>query len=156
VGRGDHSDRENNNDNNSMSGTTASVSISAAFDGGNIKFIRTRPNELDPKTIDVVLRIKPDVYTELEKIGHMQYFCFRATLSGLKKAGQKVRYIIENAEATSYPEAWFGKFVPSRSSARGPRPTPCINGKYENLEFRGVGMLMCICNNIANRSCFNT
>ena len=84
------------------------VSISDAFDGGNIKFIRTRPNELDPKTIDVVVHIKPDVYTELEKIGHMQYFCFRATVSGLKKS-QKVKYIVENAEASSYPEAWFGK-----------------------------------------------
>lgn len=85
------------------------VSISDAFDGGNIKFIATRPNELDPKhTTDVILHIKPDLYTELEKIGHMQYFCFRATVSGLKKM-HKVNYIIENAEASSYPEAWFGE-----------------------------------------------
>jgi len=91
-----------------------SISISDAFDGGNIKFIRVQPNELDPKnTTDVILHIKPDNYTELEKIGHMQYFSFRATLNGIGSgngsSAHKVRYVIENAEASSYPEAWFGK-----------------------------------------------
>lgn len=102
---------------------TISISISAAFDGGNIKFIRTQPNELDPKnTTDVILHIKPDNYTELEKIGHMQYFSFRSTVNGLgfnkgvgKASTHKVRYCIENAEASSYPEAWFGKFSCSQS-----------------------------------------
>ncbi|KAL3912301.1 MAG: hypothetical protein SGARI_001228 [Bacillariaceae sp.] len=83
------------------------ISISDAFDGGNIKFVGTRPNELDPKnTTDVILHIKPDNYTELEKIGHMQYFCFRSFVSGVSSA-HKVKYIVENAEASSYPEAWF-------------------------------------------------
>lgn len=72
------------------------VSISDTFDGGNIKFIRHEPNEHDFNTIDIVLHIKPDDYTVLEKIGHMQYFSFRSTISGLEST-QKVRYVIENA-----------------------------------------------------------
>jgi hypothetical protein len=96
--------------------SSVTVSISDAFDGGNIKFIGTRPNELDPNnTTDVILHIKPDNYTELEKIGHMQYFSFRATIGGLGFGStskvHKIKYIIENAEASSYPEAWFGKYA---------------------------------------------
>lgn len=118
---------------------TVSISISDAFDGGNIKFIRQNPDENDPNTIDIVLHIKPDVYTVLEKIGHMQYFSFRSTVSGLEGASKKVKYIIENAgastnlhvgpkaihssvlshyffsryttEAVSYPEAWPGTTI---------------------------------------------
>lgn len=88
------------------------ISISDTFDGGNVKFIRQRPNELDPSVIDIVLHIKPDIYTELEKIGHMQYFSFRASVSGLAKGtNQKINYILENAEAVSYPEAWPGSTI---------------------------------------------
>lgn len=88
------------------------ISISDTFDGGNIKFIREHPNESQPDTIDVVLHIKPDVYTVLEKIGHMQYFCFRASISGLEDGvTQKVNYILENAEAVSFPEAWMGTTI---------------------------------------------
>jgi len=93
-----------------------SVSISDAFDGGNIKFISMRPNENDPdNTTDVLLHIKPDLYTELEKIGHMQYFSFRSTVGGLgfppSNKKRKIRYVLENAEASSYPEAWIGTTV---------------------------------------------
>ena len=92
--------------------TSLKISISDAFDGGNIKFIRQRPNENDPENIiDIVLHIKPDIYTELEKIGHMQYFSFRASISGISSGSQKINYIIENAEAVSYPEAWTGSTV---------------------------------------------
>ncbi len=96
------------------SATSVSVSISDAFDGGNIKFIGTRPNENDPvNTTDVLLHVKPDIYTELEKIGHMQYFSFRSTVGGLgfppSNKKHKIRYVLENAEASSYPEAWIGK-----------------------------------------------
>mmetsp|Transcript_34679 Transcript_34679/g.54132 ORF Transcript_34679/g.54132 Transcript_34679/m.54132 type:complete len:463 (+) Transcript_34679:114-1502(+) len=89
---------------------TLKISISDAFDGGNIKFIRQRPNENDSSIIDVILHIKPDIYTELEKIGHMQYFSFRATIGGIS-GSQKVNYVLENAEAVSYPEAWSGSTV---------------------------------------------
>jgi hypothetical protein len=102
--------------------SSVKISISDAFDGGNIKFVGTRPNELDPEqATDVILHIKPDNYTLLEKIGHMQYFCFRATISGLGSpkadsrgsglATHKVKYIVENAEVSSYPEAWFGEIT---------------------------------------------
>lgn len=93
-----------------------SVSISDTFDGGNVKFIGTRPNENDPdNTTDVLLHIKPDIYTELEKIGHMQYFSFRSSVGGLgfppSNKKHKIRYVLENAEASSYPEAWIGSTV---------------------------------------------
>ena len=96
------------------------ISISDTFDGGNIKGITTQPNENDPiNTTDVILHIKPDIYTELEKIGHMQYFSFRATVNGLgfppQNKKHKIRYVIANAEASSYPEAWIGKSLNSLS-----------------------------------------
>ena len=98
----------------SPTSATVFVSISDSFDGGNIKFVATRRNENDPdNTTDVLLHIKPDIYTELEKIGHMQYFSFRSTVGGLGFAPlnkkHKIRYVLENAEASSYPEAWIGK-----------------------------------------------
>ena len=97
-----------------------SISISDSFDGGNIKFIRQRPNENDPdNVIDIVVHIKPDNYTELEKIGHMQYFAFRVAISGLEGC-QKINYIIENAEAVSYPEAWSGTTVCYSSNVEDP------------------------------------
>ncbi len=101
--------------------TSVSVSISDTFDGGNIKFIATRPNENDPdNTTDVILHIKPDIYTELEKIGHMQYFSFRSTIGGLgfppSNKVHKIRYVLENAEASSYPEAWIGEFIYCRTA----------------------------------------
>ena len=76
---------------------SVAISISDCFDGGNVKFVRQTTNENDPTVIDVVLHIKPDVYTVLEKIGHMQYFSFRSTLSGLDGLPQKINYILENA-----------------------------------------------------------
>lgn len=75
---------------------SVNISISDCFDGGNIKFIRQVPNENDINIIDIILHIKPDVYTVLEKIGHMQYFSFRSTIGGLE-GSQKVNYVLENA-----------------------------------------------------------
>ena len=107
----------------SLENMPVKISISDKFDGGNIKFIRQRVNENDSRIIDVILHIKPDVYTELEKIGHMQYFSFRASISGLDKDAfqktQKVKYILENAEACSYPDAW-------------PRSTVCYSTNVED------------------------
>ena len=59
------------------------ISISDTFDGGNIKFVAQRPNANDAAVMDVVVHIQPDVYTELEKISHMQYFAFRVTLGDI-------------------------------------------------------------------------
>lgn len=91
-----------------MSGVT--VSVSDTFDGGNIKFIKTILKKDD--SIDVIVRIKPDIYTELEKMAHMQYFSFRVTVGGLENnKEQKINYIVENAEEVSYPIAWPGTTV---------------------------------------------
>ena len=56
------------------------VSISDAYDSGNIEFVRTTTTQEESsngRRLTVTVRIKPDVYTELEKIAHMQYFSFR-------------------------------------------------------------------------------
>jgi murein tripeptide amidase MpaA len=87
----------------------ARVSISDTFDGGNIKRITASAREGDQ---EVVLHVKPDVYTELERKSHSQYFCFRATVSSLEMGGTcKVTYVIENASEVSYPTAWRGSTV---------------------------------------------
>lgn len=84
------------------------VSISDSHDGGNIKFVRQEPNAHDPDVLDCFIRIKPDPFTELEGYSHMQYFSFRALYSG---EPQRVRYVIENADNVSYPEAWPGTTI---------------------------------------------
>lgn len=72
------------------------VSISAAFDAGNIQ-------RVESKVADVVaLQIRPDPPTELEKKTHSQWFSFRARASGPTK------YEIVNAGDVSYPSAWPG------------------------------------------------
>ena len=90
----------------------ASISISDAFDGGNIKHLSTTPSSKEPGVLNVSLEIKPDVFTELENIQHLQYFCFRAAIN-YDAAGsiQKVKYVIANASKTSYPLAWKGSTV---------------------------------------------
>jgi murein tripeptide amidase MpaA len=97
-----------------------SIRISDAFDGGNVEFVEQCANPNDPNVIDVKLRIKPDVYTELEEINHMQYFCFRAVLNGVQRP-QRVRYVLTNAAAASYPEAWSGTTV-------------CYSHEYTNVD----------------------
>ena len=81
------------------------VSISDAFDGGNIEvkdIVATKENEYDVK-----LLIKPDVYTELEQKSHFQSFAFRSTLSDVPAGVKsKVTYSIENASSASYAVAW--------------------------------------------------
>lgn len=85
------------------------ISISDTFDGGNIELIGT---EGENGSCCVMVRIKPDVYTELEKTSHSQYFCFRSTVGGLENGKSTLAtYIIENAAAVSYPVAWNGSTV---------------------------------------------
>jgi murein tripeptide amidase MpaA len=93
---------------------STTVSISDAFDGGNIKFV-----EQDGST--VVLEIKPDPFTELEQKSHLQYFCFRVICSSTTNADadteidtdsiEPLTYVIANANQASFPEAWEGTTV---------------------------------------------
>jgi len=141
------------------------VSITASHDGGNIEVIsQTKPEIYSggrTAKCTVTLHVKPDVYTELEKIAHMQYFSFRTFVSGLntticcgeeaekeacvdsgedreekeacagivndkgaeddEENGEKeenngiklltVQYVVANAHAVSYPEAWPGTTI---------------------------------------------
>lgn len=85
---------------------TVNIEISSDFEGGNIEHVETIHKDKFPMPI-VRLKIRPDVYTELEKINHMQFFSFKATV----EANVKVRYSIVNAGKVSYPEAWDGTTV---------------------------------------------
>ncbi|KAL3802227.1 hypothetical protein HJC23_001771 [Cyclotella cryptica] len=99
------------------------VSITASHDGGNISLAPNASPTITPTgprtaKCTVSLQIRPDVYTDLEKIAHMQYFSFRSYVSGLRPTSDSegikvltVQYVIENAHATSYPEAWPGTTI---------------------------------------------
>jgi murein tripeptide amidase MpaA len=67
------------------------ISISSAFDGGNIEIVSAR----DPS--DIRLRIRPDAASE-----HRQWFCFRA--SG--QVGDVLEFRIEGLDTSSYPDGW--------------------------------------------------
>ena len=93
---------------NMVSSVTAKIADD--FDGGNIQSV----NEVAEKdgTVTVNVRIKPDPYTELEAINHMQYFAFQSTVTGVSsEKPQLVTYVIENASKVSYPVAWTGTTV---------------------------------------------
>lgn len=64
-------------------------------------------------THHISLKIKPDIFTELERTQHFQYFCFRSFVSGLGHPGESVKcvYSIVNACETSYSRAWNGYTV---------------------------------------------
>lgn len=72
-----------------------SVSISCAFDGGNIDVVR-----ISDHSVDVTIRNDP--FTESEKKHHKQWFYFRA--SGIK--GKTIDFRIVNANDVSYACAW--------------------------------------------------
>lgn len=76
----------------------SSISISDSFDGGNIEHLDTK------KEVTVCLNIKPDPYTELEKVAHSQHFYFRSTVNG--DVPLSVKYVIQNAGQASYANAW--------------------------------------------------
>ncbi|VEU39369.1 unnamed protein product [Pseudo-nitzschia multistriata] len=90
---------------------SSKVSISDAYDGGNIELA----NIEDGPTKVVSLRIKPDPYTELEKKSHMQYFSFRSSIHTNNAEDDKrdvpVTYELLNAGEASYANAWNGSTV---------------------------------------------
>lgn len=106
--------------NNRASETTLKrmkISISDAFDGGNIEHVETlTKSENDGSDYTVLLNIKPDPYTELEKTNHFQYFSFRSVVGpNFKKSDEEneksdvsVTYKIINAGKASYGHAFKG------------------------------------------------
>ena len=105
---------------------SSKVSISDAYDGGNIELVNEEQKDENGKGPSKVvsLRIKPDPYTELEKKSHMQYFSFRSSIQ-TKPDGESsnsdecddgdeeipVTYEILNAGEASYANAWKGSTV---------------------------------------------
>jgi len=95
------------------------IKVSDDFEGGNVEYVTQRESE-QSGVVDVVLRIKPDLYTELEEIRHMQYFSFRVDVVGVPEGGSRqINYVLENAEKASYPEAWQGTTVCYTKSSGG-------------------------------------
>lgn len=94
------------------------LSISDAFDGGNIQHIETIQQTEESESTTVLLKIKPDPYTEFEQTNHFQYFSFRATVSPEFNTNNtpenddtketQVTYKIINAGEASYAIAWKG------------------------------------------------
>eukprot|EP00600_Ochromonadales_sp_CCMP1393_P014243 CAMPEP_0175003706 /NCGR_PEP_ID=MMETSP0005-20121125/4370_1 /TAXON_ID=420556 /ORGANISM="Ochromonas sp., Strain CCMP1393" /LENGTH=413 /DNA_ID=CAMNT_0016258797 /DNA_START=41 /DNA_END=1282 /DNA_ORIENTATION=- len=77
------------------------ICISSCFDAGNIEVAKLQgPN--------IEVTIKDDVYTELEKRNHKQWFYFRG--NGFKHVTAETKYdfAIVNAGQCSYPDAWDG------------------------------------------------
>uniref|UniRef100_A0A7S3L5I7 Peptidase M14 domain-containing protein n=1 Tax=Amphora coffeiformis TaxID=265554 RepID=A0A7S3L5I7_9STRA len=82
------------------------ISISDSFDGGNIQ-LDDIVQKSETNEFLVKLKIKPDVYTELEQKRHFQSFAFRSTVSDLPLGETAhITYSIENAHETSYAAAW--------------------------------------------------
>jgi len=103
------------------------VSISDGYDGGNIEFVEHQKKEGDQSK--VILRIKPDPYTPLEKTHHSQYFSFRSCVT----EPQTIDYVIENADKASYPDAWEGSTVFTTTSLNDENSwTRVQNTVYEN------------------------
>ena len=90
------------------------LSITASHDGGNIQLVSQTEPVISGRTAKctVKLNVVADVYTELEKIAHCQYFSFRTFVSGLEDIKLfTVTYVIDNADKVSYPEAWPGTTI---------------------------------------------
>lgn len=107
-----------------MATPVVKVSITASHDGGNIEVISASVPKISGGTakMTIILQIKPDVYTEFEKIAHSQYFSFRAFVSGIHSSSDcmegedsikliTVEYVVADAHAVSFPDAWPGSTV---------------------------------------------
>ncbi|KAJ1445348.1 hypothetical protein M885DRAFT_550242 [Pelagophyceae sp. CCMP2097] len=83
-------------------GSSPAVHISCEFDGGNIEVI----DSTDPYGAGLGLRVRKDIYTELEKKAHCQWFYFKAVDSR-----RAAKFRIVNASKCSFPDAWEGTTV---------------------------------------------
>jgi len=80
------------------------ISISDAFDGGNGELLETKVDK-DGK-ITVLVKIRQDPYTELEKTNHFQYYSFRSAVRSINNEPMTVKYVLANAGEASYAVAW--------------------------------------------------
>jgi murein tripeptide amidase MpaA len=76
------------------------ISISSAFDGGNIVVVDAS------SAAKVSLKIRPDPHTQLENKQFMQWFAFRSIAPPAV-----VNYEILNAGQSSFPKAWAGSSI---------------------------------------------
>jgi len=77
------------------------ITVSDSFDGGNIKFVGIVNGE-------VHVDVKDDIYTELEKKHHKQWFYFRASGFNTSADAKETKFVLANAGQCSYPKAWDG------------------------------------------------
>lgn len=84
------------------------VSISDAFDGGNI-LVSSIEREKENK-VKIILNIKHDPFTALEEVEHFQHFYFRAAVQ-IDDTPLTATYVIDNADKASYGDAWNGYTV---------------------------------------------
>lgn len=80
------------------------ISVSSCFDGGNGEFVGVVSGTID----EVQVKVKDDVYTELERVRHKQWFYFRVSGARGGQASKDVKFNIVNAGQCSYPKAWTG------------------------------------------------
>lgn len=85
------------------------VKISCEFDSGNIIV----DDASDPTGKGIRLRVRPDVFTELENKSHKQWFHFKATglCDGSCGSGAPTKFVIDGADKCSFPDAWPGTTV---------------------------------------------
>jgi len=89
--------------------STCTVSISDKYDGGSIEYVQTIEKGRQTR---VILRLRKDPYTKLEKRDHSQYFSFRSTVQLADDDRPRlVEYVIANAMEASYEFAWEGSTV---------------------------------------------
>ena len=109
----------------------ALVTISDAFDAGNIEHVGD--SSLEEASSSVQVRIKPDPFTELEGKSHMQWFAFRTTHDAASSE-ETVTYEIANAGECSFAVAWRGAEVVASHDKETWRRVPST--RYD--EERGV------------------
>lgn len=85
-------------------GQASTVSISSNFDSGNILRVADGPAG------EIRLNIEPDIYTELEKKTHMQWFYFRCVVQPTKQ-GDSSAFEIVNAGKASFSSEFPGTTV---------------------------------------------
>lgn len=122
------------------------ISISDSYDSGNGEFIsfNIADGEEDYTDVIVHVKIKADLYTQLEQKSHFQSFSFRSSINlnspairGIfsDKKSIKVKYVVDNAREASYADAWNGSsiFVTKKSTPFDPDSWHRTSDtKYEN------------------------